>query len=288
MARKIILGTDWWTDCDDCVAVRLLCSAHKAGDIELLGIGLNACMEYSAASLNAFLTAEGLADIPIGIDLDGTDFRGTNLMYQKPLAENYPHAISRNEDVENSVDMYIRLLEEANEPVDIIEIGFCQVLAGVLEKAPELFAKKVRRLYVMAGRWDMQDGSEHNFNNNPRSRMGGHILCEKCPSPITFLGYEVGNTVLSGDSLPDNHILTFCLTHYGCIETGRWSWDPMTVLLALADTPADAGYKTVKGRAYVSPETGKNRFTEDASGPHEYVVKMCDDTYYREEIQKRL
>ena len=39
--RKMILGTDWWTDCDDAVALRLLAKAHKAGDITLLGIGIN-------------------------------------------------------------------------------------------------------------------------------------------------------------------------------------------------------------------------------------------------------
>lgn len=27
--RKFILGTDWWTDCDDVVALRILARAHK-------------------------------------------------------------------------------------------------------------------------------------------------------------------------------------------------------------------------------------------------------------------
>ena len=36
--RKFILDTDWWTDCDDAVAVRLLCNAHRQGKVEILGI----------------------------------------------------------------------------------------------------------------------------------------------------------------------------------------------------------------------------------------------------------
>ena len=48
--RSFILGTDWWTDCDDVVALRLLARAHKAKEIELLGIILNGCMEYSVTS----------------------------------------------------------------------------------------------------------------------------------------------------------------------------------------------------------------------------------------------
>ncbi len=27
--RKFILGSDWWDDCDDVIAVRLLCNLHR-------------------------------------------------------------------------------------------------------------------------------------------------------------------------------------------------------------------------------------------------------------------
>ena len=58
MMRNFILGTDWCTDCDDAVAVRILARAHKSGKICIKGIGVNACMEYSAASLDGFLNTE--------------------------------------------------------------------------------------------------------------------------------------------------------------------------------------------------------------------------------------
>lgn len=29
--RNFILGTDWWTDCDDVVAIRILVRAHLSG-----------------------------------------------------------------------------------------------------------------------------------------------------------------------------------------------------------------------------------------------------------------
>ena len=32
--RAFILDTDWWTDCDDIVALRLLCNLHKKGEID--------------------------------------------------------------------------------------------------------------------------------------------------------------------------------------------------------------------------------------------------------------
>ena len=52
--RKMILGTDWWTDCDDAVAMRLLARAVKAGEVSLLGIGINACMPFFGLLLRAF------------------------------------------------------------------------------------------------------------------------------------------------------------------------------------------------------------------------------------------
>ncbi|MBQ8212977.1 MAG: hypothetical protein IJZ80_03125, partial [Clostridia bacterium] len=75
--RNFILGTDWWTDCDDAVALRLLARFVKEKKINLLGIGINACMEYSVASLKGFLFANGLDRIPIGIDSDATDLGGS-------------------------------------------------------------------------------------------------------------------------------------------------------------------------------------------------------------------
>ncbi len=286
--RKIILGTDWWTDCDDCVALRLLANAHKAGEIELLGVGINACMEYSAPSLSAFLLSEGLGDIPIGIDLEATDFEGRFHSYQKPLCA-FPHKIKRNEDAENAVDLYRRILENAQEKVDIIEIGFNQVIAALLESdgGVELVKEKVNKFYIMAGRWDTENGSEHNFENNHRSRRGGHILCSKCPVPIVFLGFEVGLDVLSGDGLEQSDILNIALTHYGCAEHGRHSWDPMTALLAVIGDAEKAGYRLVSGTAQVDPQTGKNNFTV-GSGLHSFVVKAKPDSYYRDAIQARI
>ena len=153
--RKLIVGTDWWTDCDDAVAMRILARAHKNGEIRILGIGINACMEDSVASMDAFLQLEGVTGLPIGLDKEATDFGG-RLTYQKRLAE-FPHSRT-NADAEDAVKMYRRLLEQADEKVEIIEVGFPQVLSGVLESNAdgisektglELFREKVKKVLIM-------------------------------------------------------------------------------------------------------------------------------------------
>ena len=44
-SRTILLGTDWWTDCDDVAAVRIACRADACGLWHLTGVVCNGCME---------------------------------------------------------------------------------------------------------------------------------------------------------------------------------------------------------------------------------------------------
>lgn len=139
--REFIFGTDWWTDCDDLAAMRILLRAHKKGEIRLLGVGINACMEYSAASVDGFINLEGVENIPLGIDPDGTDFMGDHLKYQKNLAP-YAKKYKKNSDCENAVSLYRRLLAESAGNVEIAEVGFLQVIAGLLSSGPDEFSDK--------------------------------------------------------------------------------------------------------------------------------------------------
>lgn len=288
--KSFILGTDWWTDCDDAVALRIAARAHKKGEICLLGVGINACMACSAASLDGFLSLEGIAEIPIGIDREATDFGG-NPPYQKRLAP-YAGRYRTNEDVEDAVRLYRRLLEESDTPVEIIEIGFLQVIAAVLESQPddisdksgmELIREKVPKIWVMAGKWDEDAGREHNFARNQRAIAGAKAFCEKCPVPVTFLGWEVGASVISGGTLQPEDYLRAALRDFGS-ESGRSSWDPMTMVLALTGNEHDAGYDTVQGWASIDAETGANHFRQDANGLHRYVIKRMPDEFYRDQI----
>ena len=293
--KKILLGTDWWTDCDDAVAVRLLARAHKAGEIELIGIGINACMEHSVTSLGAFLRAEDVEDVvPIGIDLKGDDFGG-HLTYQYGLSK-LPTKYTKNEDAEDAVHLYRRLLAESEGPVEIIEIGFLQVFADLLESQPdelsnktgiELVKEKVAKVWVMAGKWDEDLGKENNFERNARSRKGGSIFCEKCPVPVTFLGWEVGIKVIAGGKLPEDDVLKQVLNDHGS-HNGRYAWDPMTVMIALIGDEAKAGYDIVQGTASVNAQTGENRFIPSSHGLHKYVIMREKPEFYQDMIDEAI
>lgn len=289
--RNIIFGTDWWTDCDDLAAMRILLRAHKNGEIKLLGVGVNACMEYSVPSVDGFMNLEGVTGIPVGIDLKATDFEGTHLRYQKTLSE---HCVKykKNEDAEDAVRLYRRLLSESNSKVNIVEVGFLQVFANLLKSEPddisplngiELVEEKAEKVWVMAGKWDEEGGKEHNFCNNRRSREGGEIFCRLCPVPVTFLGFEVGEPVISGNELSHDDFLYKAFAEHGS-KNGRCSWDPLTALLAVIGDEEKAGYDTVKGTARLDKETGKNYFTENENGSHKYVIMKKDSSFYSDMI----
>ena len=293
--RSFILGTDWWSDCDDAVAIRLLARAVKAGEVRLLGVVINACMEYSASSLKGFFLSEGIGDLPIGIDLAATDFSGETL-YQERVAKAFCPNV-KNGDAEDGVRLYRRLLAESDTPVEIVEIGFLQVVAALLKSEAddiseksgrELVREKVKKFWVMAGKWDAQGEKEHNFCLNARSRRGGAEFLALCPVPITFLGYEVGFDVISGDQLSDeNDVLYRLMLDYGT-KNGRSSWDPMTVLMALEGDEMAAGYEAVRGFASLDAESGANYFCEDENGPHCFVRKAMPNAFYAERINARI
>ena len=293
MKRTFILGTDWWTDCDDAVAVRLLCRAVAEGKITLAGVVINACMEYSVPSLDGFLALEGLR-VPIGLDAQATDFGG-HPPYQKRLAD-YALDYKANESAENGVRLYRRLLAEAENKVELIEIGYLQTLVALLESPADdisektgmqLVAEKVVKVWAMAGKWDKDGEKENNFCRNARSRTAGAVFCEICPVPVTFLGWEVGFDVITGGELDKEDYLYKALCDHGSAN-GRSSWDPMLVLMALTGDEAEAGYTCVTGTARLDAETGANYFKRHANGTHKYVVKKFDNGYYERAINGKI
>ena len=289
--RNLIFGTDWGSDCDDCVATRLLCRMVKSGKVNLLGIGINCVKEHAYASMKAFLKLEGV-DTPVGIDpRDHEGFSWTE-NYQPRLAKLAPEL--SNDDAESAVRVYRRALAELDGKADIMEVGFLQVLGDFLRSegddiSPktgyELCKEKVERIWSMAGRWDIDGGREFNIAWTPLTREATNYIFDNCPVPITLLGWEVGDSVITGGKLSHDDYLWQAIADHG-FPNGRSSWDPMLVLLACIGDEEKAGYDTVTGKASLEIDTGKNHFEIDPNGNHRYVVKKYDDSYYADMINE--
>ena len=296
---NLIVGTDWGADVDDVAAMRVFCYGHRAGLCRLLGIGLDTRYDHAAASLHAFLCAERV-NCPIGIDPKGPLGTGR---YQAELARNAdPYLL--NQHCPDAVRLYRQILAQAPAPVEICEIGFPTIPADLILSEPdelsplsgkELVLQKVKKLWMMAGNFEHPEegGMEFNLSENERAKQAGNLLCEHWPTPITFLGFEVGRSVITGIPLLASYregkrsddMVARAFHSYGALD-GRCSWDPMLALLALYGEEESAGYTTVSGKVTVDPVTGQNRFQaiDGNAGPHCFVQKRYEDTYYRDEI----
>jgi hypothetical protein len=279
MERKFVFETDWFTDCDDLVALRFL-TRNLDEDHKLLGVNINACTPYVYASMCAFLKNDGV-DCPVGLDLQGDYPQET--VYQKPMAKGVNPT---NDGAQDSLAFYKKILEE-NDDVEIISVGFLSALQRVFTTYPALI-KKVKKLWIMGGNWEKQGGAEYNFRdgNHPALAIkGSQFVVNELPIEQVFLGFEVGESVLTGGNVGAEDMLGKAMRDWGT-ETGRSSWDPMTVLLAFGDKFPNT-FAFVKGQARVD-EQGLNYFEEREDGKHAYVKKVHPDSYYQELINSFL
>lgn len=280
MVRKFILDTDWFTDCDDCVALRFLIR-NLDEEHHLLGVNVNATTEYSYASLKAFMDCEGVS-YPIALEDPSytPQADGYNFAYQINMAKGSVHT---NAEGERSQEFYKRMLEE-NEDVEIISIGFLTSLARTFQAYPHL-AKKVKRLWIMGGKWDEEGGLEYNVccNGNPEIIKASRFIVNELDVEKVFLGGELGADVFTGSQLPQEDILGKSLKDYGCVN-GRQSWDPMLVLAAFYDK-YEGAYDYEVGRASLG-EKGESYFQKDKNGRDRYALKGKNNAYYEQTIDE--
>lgn len=289
----LLFGTDWWTDCDDAAALALLLKAHKAGLIDLKAVGVSSVMRYSAPSVKAVCEEQGLGDVPIGLDTSAGR-RGLFCLYQKKLAASCGSGFT-NADCPEAYKLYRRVLASLPGKAVLVDVGFPTILAELLASGPDeysgltgvqLVENKASEVVVMGGRWDKKTGREYNFCAYKQNREAAAYLCERCPVPLTFLGYEVGRTVVTGGKTVPGLTGTAYAAHLS--PKGRPSWDPMTALYAVVGDAGKAGYRRVCGAASVDPKTGKNSFTACDGGKHSYLVKEKEDRFYKEQIDEIL
>lgn len=291
---SILHGTDWWTDCDDIAALRLLCRAHKKGLIRLECVGINSVMEYSAPSVSAFLDDCGVS-APIGVDRSAVR-DGKNCRYQRFFADNYPHTVKSNDVCEDAAKLYRRVLANLSGKAIITEVGFEQIIMQLLKSGPdeispltgiELVKEKVSAMYLMAGQWDGSCRPEYNLCAYPVCSEAGDHISRYAPVPLYYLGFEVGVDVITGAPVPDGDMLKQGFIVHGS-GNGRSSWDPMTVMAAIIGDPETAGYRCVCGDASIDPKTGVSRLSPRAGGRHCVLVKTQDNGFYADMINTSL
>ena len=290
--KHIILDTDFCSDVDDAVAVRLLANLHIKGEIVFEAAILDSVIPSSAAALGALLRLCKIENVPVGADRNEGAYDSASRYHKRLIAHGSPYR--SNADVKDGVRLYREILAAAKEKVTVVGVGFENVIADLLKSeaddisvscGEELVREKVDALYLMAGRWDVRGGTEFNIAHNAATAGAAAYVAANCPVPIIYSGWEIGHSVIACAGLEKDNpvrepIEDYRGRTYDGSNMGHCSYDPLTALLACIGDPEKAGYRAVYGRPVIDPKNGKNDFIRDSSAKDCYVAKRFPDVYY--------
>lgn len=257
----MILDTDLGADCDDAIAIALMCRAIESGLIKSDVLTISSSREYAPSAARAILKEYLNQEFVIGkmtkqLKCDEFDY------YNKDL-----HIVSNesNEYVSALKAMRNKLLE-ANHKITLVTIGPLTNLAELMEKEPKLFERKVKDVYMM--------GCMFN-SSNPEWNIAQDIKASKyvfkhLDKPLYICPSELGNQILTGESLRDKNDSCVRLAvkkfkdNSECPDKSlsRESWDSLTVLAYL-----DRSYfkLSAKGKCTINVD-GVSVFKENKNG----------------------
>ncbi|HET6255432.1 MAG TPA: nucleoside hydrolase [Puia sp.] len=281
---RVIFDTDMGPDYDDVGAIALLHAFADSGKAKILATMASNKYEGVAAVINLFNTYFRRPDIPIGVPKgDGVSQRDTQHWTDSILAR-YPHAVVRNEQAEDAVKLYRKVLSrQPDHSVVIITVGFLTNLAGLLQSGPdgysalsgmELVRRKVRQLVSMAGKFP--EGWEFNVM---KDSAASQVVFGGWPTPVLLSGFEIGvkikcglplvaDKAVRGDPVKDVFGLSIPLAAED--SAGRSSWDETAVLVGVCGY---GPWYTVKRGRMVVNANGSDRWEDDEGGGQAHLVE---------------
>jgi inosine-uridine nucleoside N-ribohydrolase len=279
----VIFDTDMGPDYDDVGAITLLHGFADSGKITVLATMASDKYEGVAAVLNLFNTYFHRPDVPVGVPKGNAVDQRDWQHWTDSILSRYPHAIRRNSEAPDAVELYRKLLAvQKDRSVVIITVGFLTNLSGLLQSHPDIYSplsgeelvrKKVKRLVCMAGSFPA--GKEFNVHRDTEASRNvfGHW-----PGTILFSGFEIGKKIKCGLPLvhntsirnsPVQDVFRISLPQAAEDSAGRMSWDETAVL---AGAGGYSPYYTLRpGRIRVA-EDGSNTWDSSARGQF-YLVE---------------
>lgn len=269
--RFVILDTDCNSDVDDILALRILCQMEYIGSVNILGVNIDSRCDDAVAGVDGFLHYEGIDNMCIGYETTGFQTTSNYLS----ICKQYPHHYQSNNEAEDSLDFYIRMIDFIPDGMkaDIIVDGMLTSVYRALKYYIDNnnlseWESKIDTIWVMGGKY--QSGKEWNFEHDP---VAASYVLSNAPNRINLLDYNVGNNVISGGNLSTLG-LTWDLC-YKCLSVsgataGRQSWDPLTVLIACDNNPTISGISYIRGTCTVAND-GSNTFVQNSVGNHYFV-----------------
>ncbi|WP_432799515.1 nucleoside hydrolase [Poriferisphaera sp. WC338] len=293
---KVILDTDMGNDIDDALTLAMLHGMQSRGECELVGVSVCKDNVYAPKYVDAVNTFYGRSDVPIGMVKGGVTPNNRTFIKEICTAKDqgaarYPLTQSAYED---AVPMLRRTLVEAEDKnIVIVMIGFSTNMKQLFESVGDatseldgraLFAKKVKKVYAMAGDFSASvqakptmGSREYNIHCDVE---GAVAFFNRCPVPIDFSGYEIGSALCYPAASIEqdyrwvkHHPVAEAYCHYKPMPYDRPSWDQTTLMEAVR--PGVYFDYSQAGRVEVTDE-GYAIFHADVDGKHRYLKLRKD------------
>lgn len=288
-AKSVIIDTDFASDADDVIAIRLAMCFQDAGMLDIKGIALSTTYSRSPLAVHALCYQDGYGSIPVAMDTSGNGVQVhteyVEVMYDMPRSRS---------DYEQPVEMYRRILAESDTKVNIITLGFLQNIQGLMNSKPdqyspltglELIKEKVDTLYITGG----NSTGKPSFNfywTGDKVINAARDVANSFPARIVFLQSDLSDDTFCGQFYQTkdpnrSDIVTkalFANDQYG----GVVAWDVFSVWCAAQDMNGslDASFLELEqGSQYIS-HTGATQWTAEAAGSHYKMYKHMQGSYY--------
>jgi len=286
-AVAVIFDSDMGPDYDDVGAITLLHAFADRGKARILATMASTKYPGVAAVLNTFNTYFKKPKIPVGVPKGwALELRDTQHWSDSVIA-NYPHAIKQNDDAEDAIVLYRKILAaQPDNSVTIITVGFLTNLDNLLKSQPDKYSpldgmalvkKKVAKLVSMAGKFP--SGNEFNIDRHPEASKN---VFENWPTPVVFSGFEIGEKIKCGLPLihnehiknsPVKDVFRISIPMAAEDSAGRMSWDETAVLVAVLGS--ESYYSLQCGKISVDAKTGANTWANDNKSNQCYLVEKA-------------
>ena len=266
MAQKspipIIFDTDIGPDYDDVGAMALLHAFADKGEVEILATISCNTFETTAPTLSVLNTYFNRKSLPVGITKATFPNKDCSQQWAQFIIQKYPHSIKSNEQAEDALKLYRRILaSQADQSVTIVSVGFFTNLANLLNSSPDnysplngkdLVKKKVKQLVSMAAGLGKDGKGGHEFNVVVDAKASQKVFND-WPTSIILSGFEIGDKILTGIRLISNDAISnspvkdaFTVALKADKNTvGRNSWDQTAVLVAVRGVEPYFGYQKI-------------------------------------------
>ncbi|HEX4373516.1 MAG TPA: nucleoside hydrolase [Puia sp.] len=246
-AVPIIFDSDMGPDYDDVGAIAMLHAFADNGDAKILATMASTKYECVACVFSVFNNYFKRNEIPIGVPKGNAVMLRDVQHWTDSISAKYPHKINSNDDAEDAVELYRKILSaQPAHSVTIVTTGFLTNLSALLKTGKDkysgldgksLVAEKVKQLVCMAGRFP--EGYEFNVDKDiPASQN----VFDNWPTNIIFSGFEIGMKIKVGLPLihneeiknsPVKDVFRISIPLAKEDSLGRMSWDETAVFIAV-------------------------------------------------------